>query len=250
MDRSRGLLIAVCALLVCGAAAGHARQSAAVAGEQYRVEARAETGEIGSRFTPSQIAVLEKLNRADALRLDRLPLLVVPEVWLDDERAYSPLPLTYAAAAPHPKMLVVHLPGQAFGAYEWGELVRWGPVNSGTRETPTPPGLYALTWRSTGHASSVNPDWYMRWYFNFESREGLAFHEYVLPGGAASHGCVRLLDRDARWLYDWGDGWTLDPATGRLVAPGTPVLVIGPYQYDAPPLWRSPEWLRQPITLP
>jgi hypothetical protein len=123
-------------------------------------------------------------------------------------------------------------------------------VSAGARNTPTTTGRFALTWRSTGHPSSVNPDWFLRWYFNFDSREGLAFHEYVLPGGPASHGCIRLLPRDARWLYEWGDGWTLDPRTGRPVASGTPVLIIGPYAYDDPPPWRSPDWLRRPVELP
>lgn len=250
VDRTRRPFIVLSGFLVAGSFGGWAVAPSAAQDVEYRIEASSGRTEVGSRFTAPQIALLEKLNRADVVGLGRLPLLVVPDVWLEDEREYSPLPRTYASAAAHRKMLVVHLPGQVFGAYEAGDLVRWGPVSSGRRETPTPPGLHALTWKSRGHVSSIDPDWFLRWYFNFDSRAGLAFHEYSLPGGPASHGCLRLLQRDAQWLYDWGEGWTLDTASGRAVAPGTPVLVIGPYGYDDPPPWRSPEWLRRPIELP
>ena len=236
-------------LLITGLPVATGGQPPFVPEVQYSIEARSDRAEVRTRFSAPQIALLEKLNRADSARLDRVPLLVVPDIWLEDERSYSPLPARYGGAAAYPKMLVVHLPGQAFAAYERGELVRWGPVSSGARATPTPQGLFALTWRSTGHASSVNPDWFLRWYFNFDSREGLAFHEYSLPGGPASHGCLRLLARDARWLYEWGEGWSIDPGSGRA-APGTPVLIVGSYDHDNPPPWRSPEWLRRPVDLP
>lgn len=38
------------------------------------------------------------------------------------------------------KLLVVHLPGQMFGAYELGHLVRWGSIRSGATATATPAG--------------------------------------------------------------------------------------------------------------
>jgi hypothetical protein len=89
----------------------------------------------------------------------------------------------------------------------------------------------------------------MRWYFNFGSREGLAFHQYSLPGSPASHGCIRLLERDAQWLFGWGQGWTLS-AEGRIVNPGTPVLILGEYDFAAPPPWRSLTWLEHTVVLP
>jgi hypothetical protein len=100
-----------------------------------------------------------------------------------------------------------------------------------------------------GRSSTVDPDWFMRWYFNFRNHEGLAFHEYALPGYPASHGCIRLLQRDATWLYQWGEGWTLRP-DGRVEVPGTPVIIIGPYDFNAAPPWRSLAWLAREIELP
>jgi hypothetical protein len=215
----------------------------------YRVEAL-PTGELTSRFSEGELAVLEKINRADRGHLPRLRQLVIPSRWADDERQYSPLPRRHEPAAAVPKFLVVHVPGQVFGAYQFGELVRWGPVSSGAADTATPPGRYHLTWRATGHVSTVNPGWFMPWYFNLDNEQGRAFHEYELPGQPASHGCVRLLGRDARWLFEWGDEWRLDARRTTVIEPGTAVLIVGAYEFASPPPWRSPEWLRQPIELP
>jgi len=38
------------------------------------------------------------------------------------------------------------------------------------------------------------------------NKRGHSFHQYELPGHPASHGCIRLLERDATWIYDWGKG--------------------------------------------
>src|SRR5437773_2769046 len=127
------------------------------------------------------------------------------------------------------KAIVVDLAAQVFGAYEWGRLVRWGPVSSGDRRHQTPAGTYHLNWHARVHVSTENPTWVLPWYFNFASRQGLALHEYALPGRPASHGCARMLAIDAKWLFDWGDGWTLAASTRELVQPGTLVLVFGKY---------------------
>lgn len=217
----------------------------------YRTEKIPDgSGALRDRFTAFQLAVLEKLNRADLEHLQSLPALVVPDSWVPDELAYSALPGRYPSSKSFPKLLVVHLPGQMFGAYESGTLARWGPVSTGERNSRTPAGFFYLNWSSTGLTSTVDPDWFMRWYFNFGNREGLAFHEYALPGEPASHGCIRLLERDAQWLFEWGDAWTLDASGTRIVQPGTPVFIIGKYDFTAPPPWRSLAWLAQPVELP
>jgi hypothetical protein len=215
----------------------------------YRVETRtSRQTPLRQRFSSDQLALLEQLNRADLIGLERLSVLVVPESW-DDDLAYSPLPVSYPYEDRRSKLLIVHLPGQLFGAYENGRLIRWGPISSGGHGSSTPAGLFHLNWKSTGRASTVNPKWFMRWYFNFGSREGLAFHEYSLPGVPASHGCIRLLARDAQWLFGWGEGWTLS-GDGRIVNRGTPVLVLGEYNFAAFPPWRSLTWLERTIALP
>jgi hypothetical protein len=217
----------------------------------YRLVARAtEAHLLGPAVSDARLAILEKLNRADRGHLPQLALLVVPDVWADDELGYSQMPLTYSSGAALAKLLVLHVPGQMFGAYEFGFLVRWGPVSSGGRARETPQGLFHLNWRSQGRVSTVDPDWFMPWYFNFANDEGLSFHGYTLPGRPTSHGCVRLLERDARWLFGWGDEWTLDHDETRVLKPGTPVFVVGAYDFDAAPPWQSMEWLMHPVQLP
>lgn len=221
----------------------------AAAGIAYRVEPQIGTAQLRERFTAGQLALLEKINRADLEHLGLLPAVTVPDRWVSDERAYTQLPPTFEAAVAIPKAIVVSVPDQMFGAYEWGELVRWGPVSTGAASSPTPPGRYTLTWKSRGHTSSVDPTWYLEWYFNFESREGLAFHQYSLPGSPGSHGCIRLLERDAIWLFAWGETWSRG-AGGAPQTAATAVLIVGTYDFAAPPPWRTPEWLQAHIDLP
>jgi lipoprotein-anchoring transpeptidase ErfK/SrfK len=214
----------------------------------YRIERRAGAAQdLSRRFAAPQLSVLEKLNRADSAHLHRLDALVVPTAWVD-EPGYSPFPTVYDHATQVAKLLIVDQPSQAFAAYERGRLVRWGPVSSGGRTSPTPSGVFHLNWRSRGRYSTVNPTWYMKWYFNFGNASGLSLHSYALPGYPASHGCIRLLERDARWLYDWGDGWALD-AEGRVASQGTTLIVVG-QAFAAPAPWRSLAFLARGIDLP
>src|SRR5689334_12800781 len=106
-------------------------------GPAIRLEVRTRlSAPVEKLFSGQQIALLEKLNRADREHLDRLKVLAVPDRWDLDELAYSPLPQKYEGARTLNKALVVHVPGQVFGAYEQGRLVRWGPVSSGVAHCP------------------------------------------------------------------------------------------------------------------
>ena len=240
------LCVFVCALLA---------PSVAVAQEPFSIQALPATvEELRKQFPAEQIGVLEKLNRRDAERLVRtdppVPGLVVPAMWDFGDHAYSPFPLEWTAITAHPKYLVVHQPIQAFAAYEFGKLVRWGPVSSGRKETPTPAGAFNLTWRSRKRTSTDNDAWILEWYFNFINSRGISFHQFDLPGYAASHACVRLLERDAQWIYGWGDQWKLSADKRAVDVPGTPVLIIGAFGHGDPPPWVSLPSLWKPIELP
>jgi lipoprotein-anchoring transpeptidase ErfK/SrfK len=251
----RLFLLAGAHVLVAGAAAS-AQDAAASPPPRYKVLAVPRTdADLRRQFTAQQIALLEKLNRRDVEHLLRadppIPGLIIPDGWVDDELAYSPMPQTYDWAQPHTKALVVHQPAQVFGAYESGQLVRWGPVSTGRKETPTPAGAYNLTWRSRKRHSTDNDAWLLEWYFNFINERGVSFHQFDLPGYPASHACVRLLQRDAIWLYEWGEQWTLDPADRRKIATtGSPVLIVGVYDYASPAPWIDPLFNARPIELP
>jgi hypothetical protein len=214
---------------------------------QYRIES-GPLRELAGRFKPGELAVLEKLNRADVKHLSRLESLVIPSEWRD-EFDYSPFPAHYAAAAAEAKLLVVDQVSQAFAAYEHGRLVHWGPTSTGRQAKPTPGGRYHLNWRARSRTSTLSGEWQLNWYFNFHNTRGLAFHEFDLPGVPASHACVRLLRRDAIWIYKWGQSWTLD-ARGQLASTGTPVVILGSYNFAAAPPFRSPEYLSRGVVLP
>jgi hypothetical protein len=208
---------------------------------EYRFEPLPKTAaELAQRFTPEQIDLLEMLNRRDRAHLIRpdppVPGLLVPSTWPADALALSPFPAAWPAAETLPKAIVVHQAMQAFAAYENGRLVRWGPVSTGRKQSPTPDGAWNLTWRSRKRRSTDNKDWLLEWYFNFVNERGVSFHLFDRPGYPASHACVRLLLRDAQWLYEWGQQWTLD-ADHKLQAPGTPVWVLDRYPFGSPFAW-------------
>lgn len=215
----------------------------------YGLERMTEANrDLASRFGGPEIALLEKLNRADVKHLQRLPQLIVPASWRA-ELDHSPFPSTYPAAGATPKLLVVDQPSQAFAAYEYGQQVHWGPVSSGRQARPTPSGAFYLNWRTRSRTSTLSGEWRLNWYFNFHNTRGLAFHEFELPGAPASHACVRLLARDAEWVFNWGQSWTLDNK-GQLLTPGTPVLILGAYAFGSVPPWQAVDYWSKKIALP
>ncbi len=190
----------------------------------------ASVGDRGARL-------ILKLNRIDLAHAMNPDTLIVPEP-LPELLALSPFPRTVRAAESVPKLFVVSARVQAFGAYESGDFVRWGPVSTGRSEYPTPPGLYHTNWKRAEQISTFNEEWVMRWCWNIESREGISIHQYDLPGRPASHACVRLMEDDARWIYGWAEGWRVSKDGKTVLHEGTPVLVIGEYAKEAPPPWR------------
>ncbi len=192
------------------------------------------------QFSDAELELLEKLNRIDRNRLTELGKIVIPDRWDLPETAYSPLPQWFTWAAYFPKAIVVSKELQAFGAFEEGRLISWGPVSTGAKKSATPNGLFHLNWRSKSHRSTVNRSWLLNWYFNFNNERGHSFHEYELPGLPVSHSCVRMLRRDAYWLYEWGDSWELDERGWNIERAGTPVLVLGAYVHSDPKPWLQP----------
>jgi lipoprotein-anchoring transpeptidase ErfK/SrfK len=193
--------------------------------------------QLKSEIGEEKMSVLLKLNRLDARHLRAGVTILIPEQ-IDELINYSPFPLRLEAARETPKLILASLRVQAFAAYEYGELVRWGPISSGKKASPTPAGLYHTNWKSKATRSSINEEWLLPWYFNLDNERGIAFHQYDLPGYPASHGCLRLLEDDAAWIYGWADQWTLS-ADHRIEAYGTPVIVFGKYDYAKQAPWKQ-----------
>lgn len=47
---------------------------------------------------------------------------------------------------------------------------------------------------------------------------------------------MRLLEKDAKYLYKWADEWILKDSENVKVK-GTPVVVFGSYNFDGPKPW-------------
>ncbi|MFB6272860.1 MAG: L,D-transpeptidase [Salinibacter sp.] len=190
--------------------------------------------------------LVELLNRQT---IENTPLgdtLVVPTRFGLDFRAYSPFPRYYPGAHSIKKLFIIHKTVQAFAAYEYGKLKRWGIVNTGDPDSSaTPNGRFNFNWKQKKRISTESPpgeEWKMRWVFNFHLSRGIHVHQYSMPtGGPTSHGCVRLIDADAKWIYDWAEPWKTtqgymgpSSAQGKLLDPGTMVLVLGKGPEGAP----------------
>jgi hypothetical protein len=193
------------------------------------------------RLGPDAFGVVLRLNRVDLAHARQGDTLVVPASF--DWARLSPFPDTLSFAGVPPRLLVVSARVQAFGAYEAGRLVHWGPTSTGRQEKPTPPGLYHANWRQRTRVSTFNDEWILHWYVNLSNFDGISLHQYELPGRPASHSCVRLLEADAEWLYGWVDTWKLVPGDRRKVLEhGTPVVVLDEYAFGQRRPWkRLPE---------
>ena len=210
------------------------------------------------------------LNRTTPRQLSTGDTLVVPTRFGLDFRAYSPFPRYYAGAHQKRKLLVLSKTVQGWAAYEHGRLERWGIINTGALETPTPNGRFNVNWKEKKRLSSESPpgeEWWMYWVMNIHDGRGIHLHQYAMPtGGPTSHGCVRLVNNDAKWLYEWTEAWETTARTsgstsrrGRLTDPGTMVLVLGqeptgdprPFRYKKRyPILRRVHLPAQPCDVP
>ncbi len=188
------------------------------------------------RYNREQRQVILALNRIDSNNVQRADTLVVPDSVSADINVYSPFPSRVRALDSVKKIICFAYPVQAFGVYEDGYLVRWGPTSMGRKDAQTPTGLFFANWKAEEHESSVDDEWLLKWNVNVINDQGVGWHLYAMPGYPASHSCMRLLERDARWLYDWVDEWTIK-GDHHIEAQGTPTLIFGSYDFKGRKPW-------------
>lgn len=191
---------------------------------------------IKAMFTEAQLPVIMAVNRVDKTHMLQVDSLVVPDKFESNLNHYSPFPYYVAALSDIRKIIFFSYPAQAFGAYENGKLVRWGPTNMGREKDQTPTGLFFTNWKAEETVSTVDDEWILKWNFNIANKEGVGWHLYDMPGYPASHSCLRLLIDDAKYLYDWADEWKLE-GTDNIKAYGTPVIVFGSYPFGGQKPW-------------
>jgi lipoprotein-anchoring transpeptidase ErfK/SrfK len=206
--------------------------------EIFKVQNQKSIQQLESRLGPEGFLAMLKVNRVDKKHIRVGDSLFIPQIG-DGPLTIAPFPRELEAAVNVPKLVLVSRRVQAFGAYEHGKLVYWGATSTGKKSTPTPAGLYHANWKAREKRSSINQSWILPWCFNLDENEGIAFHQFDLPGYPASHGCVRLLEEDARWIYDWAEQWILSKVDSSIVAFGTPVIIFGEYSYGEKPVWMN-----------
>ena len=188
-----------------------------------------------------RIAIIELANRKTAQHFYNGMQVIVPDSFPEDYKSYSPYPFLYSAADTLPKLFVIDKYTQTFAAYQFGKLVRWGILSSGSTNEKTPAGRYNFNWKAEYRLSNAAPPgekWELYYLFNFQSKWGIHVHQYNLPiGKAVSHGCVRVSMSDAVWNYNWANEWQHD--NGRLIRNGTPVIVIRDNPKDRPTQWNT-----------
>ncbi|NVO14698.1 MAG: L,D-transpeptidase [Rhodoplanes sp.] len=109
------------------------------------------------------------------------------------------------AAAPHqprgPLTIVVSLGEQRARVFDATGQIAEAPVSSGTKAHPTFTGVFSVIQKDRYHHSNLYNNAPMP-YMQRLTWSGTAMHTGVLPGYAASHGCIRLPNSFASQL--WG----------------------------------------------
>ncbi|GAB0155293.1 hypothetical protein CHRYSEOSP005_05540 [Chryseobacterium sp. Alg-005] len=191
------------------------------------------------QYTEKERYAILALNRLDSKNKWNADTLVVPVKIDTTLMAYSPFPMQLDVLSEVKKFIVFSYPIQAYGVYSNGSLVKWGPTSMGKKAAQTKRGLMFANWKKKLAISTVSSEWKLPYNFNIHNTGGIGWHQYDLPGYPASHSCLRLLMKDAQWLYSYADTWILNPGGATLKANGTPVIVFGDYKWGGRKPWRK-----------
>lgn len=177
------------------------------------------------------------LNRIDQKHFQKDMVIVYPSRY-DDLFSLSSFPRFIPELSQTPKILFISQKIQEFGAYEYGNLVRFGGISTGKKSTATPNGLFYTNWKGKEVISTANDEWILKWNFNIDNLNGIGIHEYELPGYPASHSCIRLSASDAEWFYNWALQWKLSKDGSTVLEKGTPVILFGEFDYTQTAPWK------------
>lgn len=191
------------------------------------------------KYNEKERYAIYALNRLDSKHKQNADTLVVPKIIDTSLMDYSPFPKQLDVLSGVNKFVVFSYPIQAYGVYNNGTLVKWGPTSMGKKTSKTKTGLTFANWKKELTISTVKSEWKLPYNFNIFNMDGIGWHEYDLPGYPASHSCLRLLKDDAVWLYSYADTWILNPGGATTKAKGTAVLVYGDYPWGKRRPWKN-----------
>jgi L,D-transpeptidase catalytic domain/Putative peptidoglycan binding domain len=124
------------------------------------------------------------------------------------DEASRPAPIKQGPAG---RRLEILLDRQVLLAIEDNEVVRAIDVSTGKASTPTNVGAFKVYAKFERWWSVPFREW-LPWAVPFDG--GIATHQYLnVPPFPASHGCVRMMPPNAKWVFDF-------------VSVGTPVDVL------------------------
>jgi len=128
-----------------------------------------------------------------------------------------------------PIMAIVSLQHQQITIYDAKGWILRAPVSSGQKGRETPAGIFAVLEKEAEHYSNLYDDASMP-HMQRLTWSGIALHGGVLPGHAASHGCIRLPYEFADRLFD-----VTKVGMRVIVAPGdaAPVAIAQPVLFPA-----------------
>lgn len=191
------------------------------------------------KYSEKERYAILALNRLDSKSKFNSDTLVIPVKIDTTLMAYSPFPMQLDVLSEVKKFVVFSYPIQAYAVYSNGTLVKWGPTSMGKKSAQTTRGLMFANWKKKLAISTVKSEWKLPYNFNIHNTHGIGWHQYDLPGYPASHSCLRLLMKDAVWLYSYADTWILNPGGATTKANGTPVIVFGDYPWGKRKPWRK-----------
>jgi hypothetical protein len=139
---------------------------------------------------------------------------------------------TELGMADEPIMAIVSLHQQRISVYGANGVIVRAPVSSGQKGRETPAGIFSIIQKQADHYSNLYDDAYMP-HMQRITWSGIALHGGVLPGHAASHGCIRMPFEFAARLYD-----ATRLGLRVIVAPNdvAPVEIAHPILFPAKPI--------------
>lgn len=139
------------------------------------------------------------------------------------------IPRVYNQLTPDNSRILVSLSKQRVYLLLSDEIAIDSPVSSGKATRPTPPGKFSVLEKDPDHRSNIYGAFCdaqrrivrdgvssvidsapsgthfigapMKWFMRL-TEKGVGLHVGILPGYAASHGCVRLPEDIAKMIYD------------------------------------------------
>jgi hypothetical protein len=191
---------------------------------------------LGKTTDRRELRIILAVNRTDKTNLSKMDSILIPGDLTGDIEFYLPFPIAVPYLKDINKVIFFSYRTQTFAAYENGDLIYSGPTNMGRKKDPTPTGLFYTNWKAEKTTSTFNDEWDLHWNFNIANKLGVGWHQYELPGYPASHSCLRLQEKDAKYLYTWADQWILKDDENVLIR-GTPVIVFGSYPFGEAKPW-------------